>query len=199
MTPFNYPNHVHIRRHAPVGYLDVASFRPWLRDEFNFRCVYCLRRERWEPNTSIFEIDHILPVSHQPERTSDYCNLVYSCAVCNLAKGQNTVADPSQIMISITVSVATDGVIHSTSRDVQRLIRQLDLNDPQFILWRKNLIRIIELAAIHDPELHQRLLGYPDELPNLHLLKPPQGNLKPGGIEQSTYHQRLNGTLPALY
>ena len=44
-SPFVYPASPHVRRHGPMGYADHASFRPWLRDEFAFRCVYCLRRE----------------------------------------------------------------------------------------------------------------------------------------------------------
>ena len=46
-APFDYPAQPHIRRHGPIGYADYASFRPWLRDEFVFRCVFCLRRESW--------------------------------------------------------------------------------------------------------------------------------------------------------
>src|SRR5258708_6259440 len=45
--PFQYPAAPHVRRHGPQGYADAASFRPWLRDEFTFRCVYCLQREVW--------------------------------------------------------------------------------------------------------------------------------------------------------
>src|SRR5438445_783907 len=67
MTPFTYPSAPLVRRHGPVGYLDTSSFRPWLRDEFGFRCVYCLRRERWEPDLGVFEIDHFAPVSQSPD------------------------------------------------------------------------------------------------------------------------------------
>ena len=48
MSPFAYPALPHIRRHGPQGYNDTESFRPWLRAEFMFRCVFCLVRERWE-------------------------------------------------------------------------------------------------------------------------------------------------------
>lgn len=52
-TPFIYPAVPHVRRHGPMGYADVTSFRPWLRDEFSFRCVYCLLREQWDWRSSI--------------------------------------------------------------------------------------------------------------------------------------------------
>ena len=29
----------HVRCHAPKGYQDYRSYKPWLRDEFPFRCV----------------------------------------------------------------------------------------------------------------------------------------------------------------
>ena len=41
---FTYPRSRHIRRHGPHGYRDYRSYKPWLRDEFAFRCVYCLWR-----------------------------------------------------------------------------------------------------------------------------------------------------------
>ena len=47
MIPFMYPGQSHVRRHGPAGYADYKRYRPWLRDEFTFRCVYCLKRERW--------------------------------------------------------------------------------------------------------------------------------------------------------
>ena len=47
MSAFRYPAVPHARRHGPRGYADAESYRPWLRDEFTFRCVYCLFREQW--------------------------------------------------------------------------------------------------------------------------------------------------------
>src|SRR5436309_202187 len=40
--PFAYPHEAHQRRHGPAGYTNYQSYKPWLRDEFAFRCVYCL-------------------------------------------------------------------------------------------------------------------------------------------------------------
>ncbi len=42
---FDYPEPRLERIHGPAGYSTYESFRPWLRDEFTFRCVYCLKRE----------------------------------------------------------------------------------------------------------------------------------------------------------
>src|SRR4051812_13664188 len=45
--PFEYPAGVHVRRHGPSGWTEYQRYRSWLRDEFCFRCVYCLLREQW--------------------------------------------------------------------------------------------------------------------------------------------------------
>ena len=77
---FAYPRTVHVRRHGPNGYLDYADFKPWLRDEFQFRCVYCLCRERWFPDgNEAFSIDHLQPKSVASTLVCNYDNLVYAC------------------------------------------------------------------------------------------------------------------------
>ena len=51
---FDYPANRQERRHGPSGYASYESYRPWLRDEFEFRCVYCLKRETWGQVTGDF-------------------------------------------------------------------------------------------------------------------------------------------------
>jgi hypothetical protein len=46
---FVYPTTPYSRRHGPLGYTDYKVFKPWLRDEFSFYCVFCLVRERLVP------------------------------------------------------------------------------------------------------------------------------------------------------
>ena len=50
IDPFPYATDTHMRRHGPVGYSSYKAYKDWLRDEFAFRCVYCLFREKWYPN-----------------------------------------------------------------------------------------------------------------------------------------------------
>ena len=54
MSPFSYPESAHVRKHGPDGYAHYENYRPWLRDEFRFRCVYCLEREQWVNNIGHF-------------------------------------------------------------------------------------------------------------------------------------------------
>ena len=59
---FEYPNQAHDPKHEPIGYLDYRSYKPWLRDEYSFRCIYCLTREVWTPSgQDDFSVDHVSP------------------------------------------------------------------------------------------------------------------------------------------
>ena len=62
-------------------------------------------------------------------------------------------------------------------------------------LWRA----IIGLAERHDPPLYRRLMGFPDDLPDLKRLRPPGGNTRPEGVQASFHAQRQDGTLPTTY
>jgi hypothetical protein len=59
---FAYPGQALARKHGPEGYTDYPSYKPWLRDELTFRCVFCLIRERWyQDEDKTFHVDHWLP------------------------------------------------------------------------------------------------------------------------------------------
>ncbi|MCX7418558.1 MAG: HNH endonuclease [Planctomycetia bacterium] len=110
MIPFEYPEHPFVRRHGPQGYRQPASFRPWLRDEFSLRCVYCLRREQWDRATSL-NVEHFLPSRRFPNQRLAYDNLWFACSRCNSAIGDRLIDDPSQALLSHEVIVENDGQI----------------------------------------------------------------------------------------
>lgn len=199
MTPFEYPDKPHMRKHGPRGYRDAESFRPWIRDEFAFRCVYCLRREQWEPGQSGFDIDHLIPITKSAESTLQYDNLLYSCSVCNSVKSARSLPDPIRVLLSSCVTVEQDGRIIAVSRDARRIIRVLGLDDAEFIQFRLRWIRILKLAKQHDPELYRQVAGFPADLPNLELLRPPEGNTRPEGVAGSFHRLRERGELPEFY
>jgi hypothetical protein len=198
-TSFVYPPAPPARRHGPRGYADYASYLPWLRDEFSFRCVYCLLREQWGRVRGVYAIDHFLPVAQHPAKVTDYDNLLYACTTCNAAKGARTVPDPLVVLTSPAVRVAEDGTIHADNAQAARLIELMGLDSPQSAEFRMLWIGIVSLAARHDPELHRRLMSYPDDLPDLRRLQPPGSNSRPGGIEQSALARRERGDLPSTY
>jgi hypothetical protein len=64
---------------------------PYLRDEFRFTCVYCLRREGWVKVA--FHSDHWLPKNRGGPERHTYTNLLYACGNCNSIKGDDEPAD----------------------------------------------------------------------------------------------------------
>jgi hypothetical protein len=128
---FDYPEPQQVRRHGPAGYAAFESYRPWLRDEFDFRCVYCLKRETWGQVTFEFELDHYEPQSLNPQLRLDYRNLVYACRRCNSVKRDQSVADPFVLLRATHATTLPDGSLRAYDVDTERLIRQLDLNSPR--------------------------------------------------------------------
>jgi hypothetical protein len=196
---FNYPDSRGHRRHGPAGYAKCGSYRPWLRDEFTFRCVYCLKREQWGQITGEFDIDHFQPQTCRPDLVADYSNLVYSCRRCNAVKLDHEIADPFAVMTGVRVRTMPDGTLRGIDDAASRLIAQLDLNSPRLMEWRILWMRIADLARDRDPRLLQRLVGFPDDLPDLQRLRPPAGNSRPAGVAESWAVLANQGKLPACY
>ena len=199
MAAFLYPSQLPVRRHGPQGYTDVESYRPWLRDEFAFRCVYCLFREQWGRVVGTFAIDHFLPVALHPEQERTYENLLYSCVTCNAVKGKSSVPDPTVVLLDPAVRVTEDGVIHADTAEAARLIELLGLDSPQSTEFRLLWIGIVALAERYDQALYRRLMGFPDDLPDLRRLRPPGGNTRPEGVRTSCFAKRQDGALPVTY
>jgi hypothetical protein len=199
MNPYHYPAARHVRRHGPCGYADVESYRPWLRDEFAFRCVYCLFREQWGRVKASFALDHFLPVAVHPEHQGNYENLLYACAACNQAKGTTVLPNPTEVLVDGAVVVHDDGRIEGTTPEARRLIRLLGLDGREETEARLLWIGIVALAERFEPALHRRLMSFPDDLPDLARLRPPGGNTRPQGVAESFHAQRRAGTLSATY
>jgi hypothetical protein len=198
MTPFTYPRTRHTRRHGPGGYSNYERYRPWLRDEFTFRCVYCLKREQWGIVRGTYDIDHFVPQSRQPDASIDYENLFYACTTCNTAKGSATVPNPGDCLLDGDVEVRENGAIEGRTPDATKLIRVLGLDDPEYREFRMLWIGVVQMARHHAPESLHAALRFPAELPNLKLLRPPR-NTRPEGIERSYRARRDRGELPDVY
>ena len=127
---FLYPTVTRCRRHGPAGYGKYRDYRPWLEDEFSFRCVYCLKRQQWAP-TDIWSVDHLVPQSEDPALECEYGNLVLTCQWCNNKKLANSVPDPVTVAYGacLRVDYAT-GRVETLSDDGVILERVLKLNHP---------------------------------------------------------------------
>ena len=195
---FDYPDQREERRHGPSGYASYPRYRPWLRDEFDFRCVYCLKRETWGQVTGEFDLDHFEPQSVNPRRQLDYLNLVYACRRCNSVKRDQSVGDPFRLLHAENVATRPDGSLYTQDRETRRLIRQLDLNSPRLKKWRSMWMRMVTLAEEREAEIYYQLVGFPDDLPDLGKLRPPH-NHRREGLEECWFARRGRGELPDVY
>ncbi len=200
---FAHPGTPHTRRHAPAGYTDYGSYKPWLRDEFGFRCVYCLVRESWHPlRDAAFSVDHLAPVSAAPGRVCDYTNLVYACVGCNSARRAEKVPDPCAVAYGTLLRAGDDGLVEGVTAEGKEVIKALALNSTAQVRIRVTMVRQLErlLRARKDREADlSAWFGYPDDLPDLAALRPPGGNALPAGLHTSHHARRSRGELPAVY
>ena len=89
--------------------------------------------------------------------------------------------------------------MRTQDQEAQRLIRLLGLNDPEYVEFRCLWIGILQMAQRHDSALYHQLMGFPPDLPDLSKLRPPGGNARSQGIQESYFRRRAEGSLPAAY
>ena len=198
MQPYQYPDSPHVRLHGPAGYAAYESYREWLRDEFLFRCVYCLHREKWSPPRGVWHIDHLLSQAEYPGEVLEYGNLVYACTGCNLAKGKRGVPNPCSCLLHDAVEVFEDGQIKARTPDARRTVLVLGLDSRDYTEFRCQWIGIYRLLKNDDYEQFLTWMGYPTNLPDLASKSCP-ANTRPGGIEQSCLARRARNELPDFY
>jgi hypothetical protein len=199
MTGFEYPTEPHIRLHGPAGYNNYSSYRDWLRDEFMFRCVYCLHREQWYDRGATFHIDHFIPVTAEPDRQCEYSNLLYACATCNEAKKAILgVPDPCKVAFHDCVCIMADGSVKALNDCGEKLTQTLRLNSESNVRSRSRWMRMLEVLRTKEPTLYLEYMGFPDDLPDLQKKRVPS-NTKPEGVSNCYLALRNRGALPTMY
>jgi hypothetical protein len=199
MQGFEYPAEAHIRRHGPDGYQDYESYRDWVRDEFMFRCVYCLHREQWYDRGATFNIEHFVPVAGDPRGNLEYANLLYACATCNNAKRDILgVPDPCNIAFAHCVSITKDGQVEALNEAGESLVKKLRLNNKKNLQQRSRWMRVLAILQLHEPALYREYMGFPDELPDLRKKRVPL-NSRPESVGDCCFALRERGELAAIY
>lgn len=207
--PYAFPPLPHVRRHGPDGYPEYGRFKDWLRDEFQFRCAYCLHREVWERRGwRRFEIDHVTPRSIAPHRVVEYDNLVYACDACNNSKGDQVLPSPCDLDYSMHVRFLEDGAIEARSLKGGYLIEILGLDAEYLERDRRKVFRnygkILALIEEYGEGIEevrdelQELLGYPDDPPNLKRKRPPR-NTRPSGKDDCYFIRLKDPEFPRVY
>ncbi len=202
---FAYSTDRHTRRHGPLGYANYKSFKPWLRDEFRFRCVYCLWREAWcADGEGSFGVDHIRPVASHPALKCDYDNLAYACCRCNSVKKDHRLpVDPCDDGWGNHLSTSADGTVRAITTAGEQTIEICRLNRPALVLARRRMLAVLQALAASATEdarsLLREYLAFPANLPALSQLHPPGGNTRPEGIVASYDEQRKRGEMQETY
>lgn len=204
--PFRFAATAHVRKHGPSGYIQYESYKDWLRDEFVFRCVYCLERERWYPNGHAgFGVDHVLPKGHTSYQhlICHYPNLVYACNRCNSAKQDAILIDPCREAFATHLRIDGEGEITGLTVEGRRVINILGLDLHLSTNERKAKLRILALYQRYPDDAEVRELyfdafGFPDDLPDLSVHSRAK-NAKPEGLLHSYHYLRQKGNLPPTY
>ena len=199
MIGFEYPIQPHNRKHGPEGYRDYKSYRDWLRDEFIFRCVYCLHREQWYGRGTTFHIEHFTPVAVEAKSICQYPNLLYSCATCNEAKKAAVgLPNPCERSFDDCLRILPDGQIEALNADGERLRQVVRLNSRSNVQYRARWIRNLEILRFYAPDLYKEYMGFPEDLPGPRK-KHVSNNTKPGGVQNCYFVLRERGELPITY
>lgn len=199
MHGFEYPAEPHLRRHGPAGYLDYASYRDWLRDEFTFRCVFCLHREQWYGRAGTFDVEHFVPVSVDPGGKCEYSNLLYACTTCNTAKSNIlAVPDPCAVAFGDCLRITADGKIEAFNTQGQKLRDVLRLNSPRNVEHRSRWMRILEALRDSHHDIYDESMAFPGDLPDLRRKHAPSNSM-PKGAANCYFALRERGELPRTY
>ncbi|MEM7198880.1 MAG: HNH endonuclease [Planctomycetota bacterium] len=177
------------RFHGPRGYSDYRRYKDWLRDEFAFRCVWCLTREVWTGSTKHFHVEH-----HEPRALggaeTDYDNLYYACGRCNYAKGATPLPVEPETFWSRT-RVADDGHLVTECVDCSEVVLILHLNSTEALTHRQRFLQLW-----HEDRGHP-LFAFPSELPDLR--RKNCTNQKRENVDCSYRAMRERDELPDAY
>jgi hypothetical protein len=130
--------------------------------------------------------------------------LLYACSICNALRGAEPLPfDPTIESMAVHLQTLPGGAVQGLTKQGRHLCDLCHLNRPLLVQFRRFVQELIALfvgrQGVREQAALQRILGYPDDLPNLRTRRPPEGNLRPGGLAASYYDRRKRGDLPLIY
>ena len=139
-----------------------------------------------------------------PEHLCDYDNLVYACCQCNaLKQDAPTLINPCAEGLGQHLEIQSDGSVRALTEHGAEQIALCRLNRPRLLEARRTMLELLRILADSvsgEARAFLRLFhGFPDNLPRLSVLKPPDGNARPESIVDSYYAKRQRGELPETY
>ena len=135
LNPLSYPTRK-IRRVVPLKkYKTYSKYKPYLKEEFGRQCIYC-RKVDVDLDPSAFHVDHYKPKSLYPHLKTEYTNLFYSCAHCNIFKNdhpssnaQDEIPNPCSHVMSQHLRFSGDQIdgLTENGKFTEELLRLNDL------------------------------------------------------------------------
>lgn len=127
-----------------------TDWKPFLRSEGFYRCVYCSIHEGSFGGLRNFHVEHFRPKSKFAALENHYPNLFYCCAICNSFKGDEWIEvdivpapivscfpDPSLTDFSSLFWLDASGTLAGKGKTGEFLAVQLFLNRPQLVIDRR--------------------------------------------------------------
>lgn len=185
--PFTYPDKPHVRRHHPPPRTNYRDYKPYLRDEFVFRCVYCRGRELWMYRQRNAGVEHWKAKSTHPEGRTDYSNLLYVCNGCNTDRGTKPLKETwhpekhpwaEHLGVSQSTNERNFGRVKGRTRRGVAIRMALCLNHDELIESRRRYMKlyasVCRLMKHSEEEVRmvgriqcRELFGFPKNMPEL--------------------------------
>jgi hypothetical protein len=109
----------------------------------------------------------------------------------------------SFFVVCTACGVSSDGSVRGLTVHGAEQIALCRLNRPRLLEARRMMIELFSMleACVSGEagEFLRFLQGFPDNLPRLSTLRPPDGNMRPESIVDSCYARHQRGELPATY
>ncbi len=145
-----------VRQHAPLPGRPYKTYKPFLREDFNFRCAYCEINELSFGGMRSFTVDHFRPKKKFPELISQYGNLYYACRDCNnwkhdhwpgpaLDKKGFQFADPcSTDIYGVHLLEQEDGTLECLTNIGRYTFEHVRLDREDLVDWRRERKKALE-------------------------------------------------------
>ncbi len=148
------------RQPPPPAQRNYQAYKPFLREDFAYQCVYCQLHENDAGGPRFFTVEHFRPKSLFPYLRTAYSNLLYGCAICNTFKGDDWPADdavaagrgyidPCEHDYGQHLAMTADFQIQGLTDVGQYMVAHLRLNRPQL----QKLRRLRQEAAALDQQI----------------------------------------------
>jgi uncharacterized protein (TIGR02646 family) len=156
-----------VRRKPYPRYSQYQRYKGRLRQDFDYRCVYCDIHEAEWGGCRHFQVEHFRPKRLYPWLQAEYTNLLYACDVCNCYKGDDWPSsdptphirgylDPCQYDYEQYFTVQEDGTLEGKVLAARYMIEALHLNRKQ--------LKQLRVRRRREQEIHDQFMRLFDEV-----------------------------------